>query len=619
MELKQDNELFERVKEFLTDSSRRYCDDVQRCRKDLDFYSGNYSNYIPDQLRLKSRAELQFSELPKYVEAIKSSAQKCPYHNEVEIDKNDDESRQRLSELQGRIDAIENTSNYKATLLKALSSAIITGSGPVYVTTVEGKDGTPEICVESIRDVSCVAFDPNCNCPCMSDAEQGAILLWIGKRKARRKYGDDVLDIDDTDMTFGDQWVRPEDSIPVITYYELVDGGCRVVELVGRYVTADNVLPISRVPVFKVGGYEVFRNEHFTTVGIMDRIKDLQIGCNIAYSTLIGRLARSTKAGFICTAESIDGLEKEIPLLSSGEVPLMLYKEGTTPPQQIHEQFQVSDLQQVIQASNDLISSTIGVPQAGVQGINNLSSTATEALLRQENSESNVACFYDSLQLVSKCIGETICELHGFEKGSVIVKQVNGPNTVTRNAKRRSDLLQLATMVPDNMKPVVAKYYAESLDDTIGTEIADNITANLPAEFKLVGESEDPVALHALQQAKQMIDQQQQSIMELTQQNQQLTKENETLSMSLIDNREARQLDMMKTMLAHEKDVAFKKAELELQSAEAAAKLELDSAKMELEAQKMVADQITANNELIAEITGNPSQAVIEDSNTLMQ
>ena len=619
MELKQDNELFNKVKEFLTESSRRYCDDVQRCRRDLDFYSGNYSNYIPDQLRLKSRAELQFSELPKYVEAIKSSAQKCPYHNEVEIDKNDDGSRQRLSELQGRIDTIENTSNYKSTLLKALSSAIITGSGPVYVTTVEGADGQPMIAVESIRDVSCVAFDPNCSCPCMSDAEQGAILLWIGKRKAKRKYGDDVLDIDESEMAFGDQWVRPEESIPVITYYELVEEGCRVVELVGRYVTSDKVLPISRVPIFKIGGYEVFRNEHFTTVGIMDRIKDLQIGCNIAYSTLIGRLARSTKAGFICTAESISGLEKEIPLLSSGEVPLLLYKEGTTPPQQIHEQFQVADLQQVIQASNELISSTIGVPQSGVQGINNLSSTATEALLRQENSESNVSCFYDSMQMVSKCIGETICELHGFERGSIIIKQVNGPNTITRNAKRRSDLLQLATMVPDNMKPVIAKYYAESLDDTIGTEIADNITANLPAEFKLVGESEDPAALHALNQAKQMIDEQQQAIAQLTQQNQQLAKENETLSMSLIDNREARQLDYMKTMLAHEKDIAFKKAELALQSAEAAAKLDMDAARMEMEAQKMVVDQINSNNEIIAELSGNPSQPVITETKPLQQ
>ena len=619
MELKQDNELFNKVKEFLTESSRRYCDDVQRSRKDLDFYSGNYSNYIPDQLRLKSRAELQFSELPKYVEAIKSSAQKCPYHNEVEIDKNDDGSRQRLSELQGRIDTIENTSNYKSTLLKALSSAIITGSGPVYVTTVEGADGQPMIAVESIRDVSCVAFDPNCSCPCMSDAEQGAILLWIGKRKAKRKYGDDVLDIDESEMAFGDQWVRPEESMPVINYEAIVEEGCRVVELVGRYVTSDKVLPISRVPIFKIGGYEVFRKEHFTTVGIMDRIKDLQIGCNIAYSTLIGRLARSTKAGFICTAESISGLEKEIPLLSSGEVPLMLYKEGTTPPQQIHEQFQVADLQQVIQASNELISSTIGVPQSGVQGINNLSSTATEALLRQENSESNVSCFYDSMQMVSKCIGETICELHGFERGSIIIKQVNGPNTITRNAKRRSDLLQLATMVPDNMKPVIAKYYAESLDDTIGTEIADNITANLPAEFKLVGESEDPAALHALNQAKQMIDEQQQAIAQLTQQNQQLAKENETLSMSLIDNREARQLDYMKTMLAHEKDIAFKKAELALQSAEAAAKLDMDAARMEMEAQKMVVDQINSNNEIIAELSGNPSQPVITETKPLQQ
>lgn len=86
------------------------------------------------------------------------------------------------------------------------------------------------------------------------------------------------------------------------------------------------------IPVFKMTGYIIYRDSKFTSVGIIDRIRDIQIGSNLAYSSLIERLNRSVKAGYICSAESIEGLEDQISKLSKGEVPLFLYKNGFEKP-----------------------------------------------------------------------------------------------------------------------------------------------------------------------------------------------------------------------------------------------------------------------------------------------
>lgn len=618
MALKENSELYGQIKEFLKESSAKYSKDVARAKNDLDFYGGNYWEYTPDQLVRKSRANLSFSELPKYVGAIKSSAQKSPWHNELVDEEDNAENRETIEQLQDAIDKFENSTNYKATLLNSLEMDIITGNGSLNLTTL-GKIEDVKIDIENIRDISTIAYDPNCIREDMSDAEQGAIVNYIPKRKAKRLYGDDVVNIGSSEIVFGDQWAVEPNTIPQITYYELVKEGCRVVKMIGKYVIEESVLPISRIPLFKLTGYGVFRNNMFTSVGIVDRIKDLQIGANIGYSSLIERMNRSAKAGFICTAESINGIEKEIPKLSSGDVPLFIYKEGTTEPKPIVEQFQVQDLQAVINSSQELIADTIGIPKSGVQGINNLTSTATEALLRQENSESNVGVFYDALQRVSKSIGECIVELYGFNKDDFAIRTVNGPNTITKNAKRRQDLLQLANLMPENVKPLIAKYFAESLDDEVGVEIADNITANLDPSINLVQESEDPVAMHQLEQAKQMIETQAKTLEEMQAQIVQLTKENETLNLSLIDGREQRALEYTKTLLEQQYNMEIKKAELELKSVEVASKFEAEMDKNQLKAAEIYQKQIASNNDLIVGMTENPNIPAITETMPLYE
>lgn len=607
-----DEARYSEMRDFLKDSSDKYSWDIERARSDLLFYSGSqWDEELIRTFKRSKRINYKMSELPKYVQAIKSNASKSPFHNEVTS--NDPKSdKAKVEELQGAVNVIEADSDYKDSMLEMLEMGIVTGGGPVCVSTEEDDGGNTRPVVEFIRDFSTVAFDPNCQKYDMSDAESGAIVSWMPKKKAKRLYGEEIAEIKDSEVNYGKQWTVQKNCVPCVSYYEKVDNGVQFTFFVGKYIVQDAVLPIDRIPIFKLSGYPVFRNNQFVTVGIVDRVREVQIGNNLAYSSMLERLNRSVKAGYIATAESLEGLEKNISKLSDGDVPLFLYKEGCTEPKPITESFQVADLTAVMAASQTMMSAVIGIPQQGVNGIQNVNNTATEALLQQQNSESNVDVFYRSLERVSKHIGEVILQiLLNSPKVPYLVKQVNGPAVVTRNAKRRIDLTTLAGIVPDNIKPLIAHYYAESLDDTVGKEVSADIVANLDPNVKLVKESEDPVALHQLNQAKGMIDNLMQELQKAQQTVAQLQKENETLNISMLDNREARQLDLAKTIMQQEHDAAIKKAELEIKSAEVAAKYETEANKIRVEAAQVYTDAVNENNRIIEEAAGKTPDVVV--------
>lgn len=610
MEITLNEELYKEIEEFLKESSDHYAADNERAKRDLEFFSGDQwdKSQVPYFARSDKRVNMTFSELPKYANAIQSNANKSPYHNEVSYDSNEEGDTDSLSEVQGVLDKTEADNSYKSVLLKALYQAIITGVGACDLTTVE-EYGRPKMIIEHIRDVSTIAWDPTCEEDDMSDAEQCALVTWMNKRRAKRKYGAEVVDIKPDEMNFGTQFRSDSDNdthVPVITYYSKEDDGVHVFKMVGKYeVAPEIVLPVSHIPVFKMSGYPVLRNGKFVTVGIVDRVKELQVGVNLAYSTMIERLNRSVKAGYICEIEAIEGLQDQISKLSSGDVPLFLYKKGYNAPQQIKESFEINDLVQMITTTQNLISSTIGIPSAGVEGISKIDKTATEAVLQQENSESNVGVFYQALSSVSRLIGLTMCELiNGGPMLPYMVKVVNGPEVITRNGRRRLELNTMSQMLPDNLKPIAAKYYAETLDDNLGKELSGNIVANLDPTVKLVEKKQDPEVLHMQAQAKEMIDKQQEIIQQLQQEKAQLEQENQTLNLSLIDNREARSVDLAKALMENERQAAKDRAEIALKSAEVALQYETDIRDSNLKAASMVQEAVSENNEIVTQELG---------------
>ena len=88
-----------------------------------------------------------------------------------------------------------------------------------------------------------------------------------------------------------------------------------------------------------------------------------------------------------------------------------------------------------------------------------------------------------------------------------------------------------------------------------------------------------------------------------------LTKENETLNLSLLDNREARQLEMQKALMSNETETNIKLAELALKDKEIANDLQIKQQTLRLDAQKQLNDSIMQNNKVLYGVTGDEEEA----------
>jgi len=182
---------------------------------------------------------------------------------------------------------------------------------------------------------------------------------------------------------------------------------------------------------------------------------------------------------------------------------------------------------------------------------------------------------------------------------SMIPTLVNGPSVITRNARRRQEISLMSTMMDDKTKPILAKYYADSLDDELGKKISGDIVANLDPSIKLIDVTQDPAAIHQLKQMQQLTDSVMQELETSKQTIEGLRKENETLNLSLLDNREARQLDMSKAIMQNETDTNLKSAELALKDKEIANDFQIKQQNLRLDAQKEINDSIMENNKVI--------------------
>lgn len=601
---------YKEMREFISNSSSFYSEDISRAKDDLEFYSGDQFGCIKQSMDRTHRVNRQFTELPKYVQAIRSSASKSPYHTELTHNAPLNAQTDTVDNIQVYFDTIEADNDFKAQMLQGLDSDIVTGVGAMVLTIIEDElTGEPKTIVENIRDISKVAFDRDAVKDDKSDAEAGAIINYMSKRKAKREFGEDVCNMN-VGKLLPSQWSIPEDSVALITYYRKGfddnKGKIEYFKFCGEKCVAYEVLNMPMIPIFKLTGYIIFRDNKFTSVGIIDRIRDLQIGTNLAYSSLIERLNRSVKAGYICTAESIEGLEDQISKLAKGDVPLFLYKNGFEKPTPIVEAFMTDDLSNVINTTTSLMSSVIGVPNSGIQGIKNVNTTATEVLVQESNSESNVSCFYESYERV--CRNISICILHLLtegQPGDLTIKLVNGPSVITRNAKRRQEISLMSAMMDEKTRPLLAKYYADSLDDDLGKNISANIVANLDPSVKLIEVTQDPNAIHQLKQMQQLTDSVMQELETSKQTIEGLTKENETLNVSLLDNREARQLDMSKAIMQNETDTNIKLAELALKDKEIANDFQIKQQNLRLEAQKEINNSIMENNKVIYGISSD--------------
>lgn len=554
-------DIIEQCNRFLSKSDSRYSTTIMRAVNDLRRYSGDFWNkdFMATYKRDK-RINLSLNNWNPMVNAISSPISNSPWH--VELTDNN------MSEIQESIDAVESDAETKSAIIDAFRKAVLTGYGYLVATTVEDEfTGDVRIAVESASHIDAIAVDPSCNEVDCSDAEEGAVVNYIPLKKAKRLYGDDVVPFTypqaECTIAFSKftQWNIPEDSVAIISYYvKNEQGTVDFYKICGNKVVQHETLPIKFIPIIRFAGNEIFESDNINYNGIIQQTLSLELGANIAYSTLIERVGRSAKANYLINVDAI--LPKNMAAVSEDDTVAVLWK-GEHQPVPLVEQFQTGDLQATISTCRTLIEDTIGVPLTGI--VDQKERTATEILRQEVSKESNTASYYNNAYKAIRTLGKIMIELLN---GGTDLKFTleNGPSIITRQMKQRQELTALATIMPDNMKPIIAKYFADTLKNDLGDELSRNIVANLPPDVNFVSETQDPTAIHMMDQMKAAMDMNMEELTKLKQENDELKQQLFQAQVSMLDGREQREHDWQKFVVSEQDKMMLESAKVQNQA-----------------------------------------------------
>ena len=553
-------DILEQCNSFLTKSDNRFNTTIQRAVNDLRRYSGDFWNKSTvRKYKRGKRINLSLNNWNPMVNAISSPISNSPWH--IELTDNN------MSTIQEQIDSIESDTDSKYAIIDAFRKSVLTGYGYLVVTTVQDElTGEPKVLIESATHIDAIAIDPNCNNVDCSDAEEGAVINYISIKKAKRLYGDDVVPFSypSTECTIAfsqfEQWEIPEDSVAVISYFVKNEAGTvDLYKIVGDKIVQTIALPIKYIPIIRIAGNEIFETNQINYNGIIQQSLALELGANIAYSTLIERCGRSPKANYLVNVDAIDGLERNMAAVNQDDTVAVLWK-GEHQPVPLTESFQTGDLQATITTCRTLIEDTLGIPLTGI--VDQRERTATEVLRQELSKESNTANYYNNAYKAIRTMGRIIIELLNNGEDLRFTLE-NGPSVITRQMKQRQELTALGTIMPDNMKPIIAKYFADTLKNDLGDDLSKNIVANLPPDVNFVADIQDPAAIHQLNQMKAAMDETMDELMKKQSEVEDLRQQLTAAQMSMLNNREQRELDFAKFQVQEQDKMMLETAKLE--------------------------------------------------------
>lgn len=626
----EDNKIINECNEFLQKSNTRYSDEMNKAVNNLRRYSGKFwdDEYTRTYRKGKNRLALSLNNWNVIVNAIASPISSSPYHIELS-------NKNAYEDLQERIDLVEHENDNKSAVVDAFRKAVLTGYGFIVISTEADRNGDVKIVLESVKHINSVALDPAINTVDGSDAEEGAIVNYISTRKARRLYGEDVIPFDFpntqplVNLNGLSQWSVPADSVAIVSYYvKNEDGTVNFYKICGNKVVQNVVLPISIIPIIRFAGNEIYTNDSINYSGIIDQTLALELGANIAYSTLIERCGRSVKPNVMAHVDAIDGLEKNLAALNDDDSMAYLWK-GEHQPVILTESFQTGDLQATISTCRMLMEDVTGIPLTGISNTQP-EKTATEILRQQMSKESNTANYYNNAYVACYTLGRIITQM--LSNGEYIDFHLeNGPAVITRQLKARQELTALATLTPDNMKPLIAKYFADTLQDDVGDELSKNIVANLPQDIKFFSDKDDvdPEAIHELNQMRAMMDQMMADLEQTKAENAQLAQQLKNAETNLLENEAARKLDMYKFQVSEANKMQVEAAKLELQGVKIQneaednmvkndinqQKVNIEEGKATIEALKAYEESEDKLNDAIAEM--RQPQVIVENPNEI--
>lgn len=294
-------------------------------------------------------------------------------------------------------------------------------------------------------------------------------------------------------------------------------------------------LPISRVPVFRVPGWEVCVGEWKHRWGLVRFLKDPQRLHNYSRSMVAQRMMQTPQAKWLASADAVAGREKDFRNSARGDDPLLIYNGETgikpeiLPPSQIEQawmglaEITAQDLKDI----SNIHEANLGMPSNEVSG--------AAIMARQRVSDTGTVLYHDNLtqaieqagivadQLIPylydtpriiKVLGNDakqdmqIINAMGDPRsiditaGKYSVSVVSGPSYATKRMEALASMTSLANAAPQ-LLATFADYYVEAQDWPLADKIAKRIRMSMPPGILSQDEVTPEIAAKAQGQAQQ--------------------------------------------------------------------------------------------------------------------
>lgn len=582
---------------FLKRSSDRWSDDVNDEERALEIAGGGFWDeenkkkwHIINKVGKDIIPVVAYNNIMTQVNATASPFSRSPFHANI-LNKDSDTNGKAIQEA---IATIESSNNQKNCLQRAATRACCCKAGYIVIGTKLGEENKIIPNLEFIANQKSVAFDPDCVEPSGEDAEEGALVTFISKKKARRVYGEDVCPSDNSNDTplldFSDiyQWQDKTDKIQLVKYFKKErqeDGSTKVVmyTICGNFVIDALPLNTDIIPIVRFAGYNDYDAEYGQTYTgwVQKNLSHIEM-MSLALTMQAIRMRRCSNVRIIAGKKATKGCESYFTNFESANANTLVFNDadGISPPILVNDTFQTADISAVMQEERQALQDCTGTNLAGIDAGQR---TATEIMTQQTNSESNVQELYINWECSCHTIAKIMIGI--LNNGNVPSFTLEGgPSVITNNMKARAELQAIQTMCQPEHQELVAIRFAETIDSEIGKGLANDLKANCGLQLS-EGQSIGSV-MNAAERMKQLIEQSNQQMTEMQQQIQELTEQNKSLELALEDQKRAQTIQ-----------IADMKHKWEMDEAQMAVNSQNEARKLDLQDIKLKGDVDKANKD----------------------
>lgn len=443
------NDEFDVVKDFKCfeqSSYDKWHSLYENIKDDRKYISGDQNDKVDKKLIGDNVTECRLNVVGNAVRTIVNTylpnQYKWSYENQEELTQKADEF---LSDIDNNTAAVE-----------ALSNAIATGLGVLVFSTDYDIDGSVKPCLYSVSDVTNVRLDPVATKLNFADAKRAAIIELKPKEWIEDTYGvgsfmeKPLIDIQDN--------YDHKQYMPLVTYYLKKDNAINVYKLMGTEVVEQITLPYSYIPVVPVFGEQIWDNGKLTYCGITKQMRPIQRLINYAYRQLILRCAKAPKNTWLADTESTENYGEFYKNSDISLNPFLKYRAWSTdgkrqlpPPTRLPNNFEIDDVNTLMQNALGLTNTIIGIPATGLES--EVEKSATEALLNQKTFNNNVRAYLYhlrySMQLIGLLFAEDSMQQPLF--GMIKVNVIEGPDEALKKQEARVTLQQMGALITSDV------------------------------------------------------------------------------------------------------------------------------------------------------------------------